>query len=497
VKAGYLPHSPYVLFVFLGRLLGLLVPPAVALSLLSLVGALVALAALSWIVRQTAPADANPAETSWRGTIAALLLAASPIFVRHATTQEVYALQLGFVLLAVVLAASRIRHKHLLGGIVFGCAMAVHNATIFLMPALAFLVASRIGSQRRRFRSLLQWGSAAALSLAAIYAVVGILLPAEPGARWTELLVYLRGMPPGLDPAPLSDAAFALSSASELLARLTDGGIAPTRGPQATGPTGLSALALAAALAGGVLLVRRSFSVALFWSLWLAPFLVYEIALGWNLDYGVYLVFLMPPLLVLAAEAVSAAFGLRTRFRVVAVTTGAAVLLASPGMQIAAQWSAVDRARLRHDSAATLAAVWAAGSLPAEAVIVQPRSEWNANLLPLHSERRHVARAGSGLRLFDGKGPWTPMKPGAYVPLTTARMRALLAGGTPVFAFEPEPLAAGHSADLNPEAFVWEWIASIDLAAVAEGAEVPGASRFAGRSLAVYRAKDSGPVRSR
>ena len=503
VKAAYLPHSPYLLFVFLGRGLQLLVPPAVALSLLSFAGALAALAALVGIVRESAPCAAGPDEAGARGTVAALLLAASPIFVRHAATQEVYALQLGFVLVVALLALSSFRRKHLLGGIVFGCALAVHNASIFLAPALAFLVVSRIGLEGRRFRALAVWAAASALTLGGFYALVAMLLPAESGARLADLLVYLRGMPPGLEAAPLPDPALARDSIAGLLSRLTDAGIASTRGPQATGPTGLTMIALAAAAVGALLLARRSCGIALFWLLWLTPFVVYELALGWNLDYGVYLVFVMPPLSVFAAEAVSAAFGWISRWRGLAVAAGVAVLLIGPGMQIAAHWGDAHRDRLRHDSVATLAALWAADALPENAVVVQPRSEWNANLLPLHSERRHVARAGGRLRLFDARARWTPMKPGAYRPLTTARLRELLAAGTPVFAYEAEPFAGGRSPDLDAGAFAWERVAVIDLAAAAERAGFRDASRFAGRSLGVYRVRESGasenwgPVRSK
>lgn len=495
VRAGYLPHSPYLLFVFLGRALHALLPAAVALSLLSLAGGLLALGALARWVRETAPCAAGSREACWRGATAAGLLAVTPIFVRHATTQEVYALQLGTVLLAAGVLTSRLHRRHAIGGGVFGCAAAVHSGSLFLAPALAFLVLSRLGSRGQRLRALAVFAGAAVLTVGVFAAVAGWLLPAPEGRRLPELLAYLRGLPPGLDVAPLGDPERALESAAGLLARLSGGDIPLGRGPQATGPTGLSALALGAAGLGWLALSLRNRTLALFWALWALPFAVYEIALGWNLDYGVYLVFAMPPLVVLGAEAVWWPAGRlvaagRPRLAAGVAFAGIAALGLPALLQLSAQWGDPRIDRLRHDSAATLAARWAAASLPAEAVVVQPRSEWNANLLGLHASRRPVTRAGAGLRLLHDRGPWTPMRPDAYRPLTGEALRELIEVGVPVFAFEPDPLA-GAPALPDPGPFVWERVATVDLHAVAvrTGALEPG--RFEGRVLPVYRAKIS------
>jgi hypothetical protein len=444
VKAGYLPHSPYVLFVLLGRVLHVFLAPAVALTTLSFVAGLASIALLQRLA----------------GTPAAILLGLSTVFVRQVTTQEAYALQLSLALTASFLLVGGHRHGRALGGIAFGCALAAHSASIFLAPALLWLA---------RGSGLLRFVSLALLTGAGMYAIVAWLLPAE-----LELLVYLRGLPPAFDLAPLADLDFVSDSLVGMFQRLTDGGVAVTRGPLATGPVGASVLTLLAAALGAVRLARRELATAVFWALWLGPFFVYELALGWNLDYGTYVVFLMPPLCVFAGEAATWPLSLRRPWGLWLAAAAVVVLAAPSVMQLAEHWGDVEIDRRRHDSPTTLAAIWADESLPAEAVVIQPRSEWNANLLPLHSGRRHVARSGAGLRLFQAAGRWTPMKPDAYLALTTARLTELLRAGSPVFAFEPDPLRGSAPATLDPKRFRWEPFHPVDIGG--------------GRSLMVYRA---------
>ena len=257
--------------------------------------------------------------------------------------------------------------------------------------------------------------------------------------------------------------------------------------PGATGPVGASVLTLLAAALGAALLARRKLATAVFWALWLGPFFVYELALGWNLDYGTYVVFLMPPLCVFAGEAATWPRSLRRPWGLWLAAAAVVVLAAPSVMQLSRHWGDVETDRRRHDSPTTLAAIWAGVSLPVEAVVVQPRSEWNANLLPLHSGRRHVARSGAGLRLFQGAGRWTPMKPDAYVALTTTRLTELLETGSPVFAFESDPLRGSGSATLDPDRFRWAPFHAVDVGG--------------GRSLMVYRAavlpSEPGSSRSR
>ena len=62
----------------------------------------------------------------------------------------------------------------------------------------------------------------------------------------------------------------------------------------------------------------------------MSPFLVYEIALGWNLDYGIYLVFVVPPVCALSAECVAGA-GKRPAAMGTALTVLVLAALLAPG----------------------------------------------------------------------------------------------------------------------------------------------------------------------
>ena len=134
VKDGYLPHSPYVLFILLGRIVHLALPAATALSTISLVAGLGALL----LIRELVDRLGGSRGLGWA---AALLLAGTTVFVRHAVTQEVYALQLALLLAtAVLLATPTGRHRIGWAGLAFGAAFTSHNASVFVLPALAVLL---------------------------------------------------------------------------------------------------------------------------------------------------------------------------------------------------------------------------------------------------------------------------------------------------------------------------------------------------------------------
>ena len=519
IKAGFLPHSPYVLFVFLGRGLAWVFPPAVALSLLSFassIGALVFLYLAVLHLTVTHPSGDRPAGgpatvahvTDWAeaggaraaALVAVLLLGTSTVFVRHAGTQEVYAFQLCLVLACAAVLTSASPWRHALGGLIYGGALAAHNASWFVLPALLVLVVARPGGGGRA-RAVAVWLGAAGATLAVAYGITGLLLPVEPGGRLRELLVYLRGMPPGLAPGTVLAPGFLAESAAGIGRRLVDGGIELTRGPLATGPVGLSVLHFAVAALGLARLVARGRALAgaLFLASWALPFLVYEWMLGWNLDYGTYLVFVLPPVCAACGCAVGWLGGLG-RVPRLAVGAGVVLALVAPsGLQLRRHWDDTARDRRRHDSATTLAAVFAARALPEDAVVVQPRSEWNANLLPFHAERRHIARIGTQLKLFRSPARWTPMKPDAYTPLTTEALEQLLRAGIPVIAFEQEPLRGANPGVLDPSRFVWRPAGAADLAAGAAALGLPAAplERFPQPFLEMYRAALAAPNRER
>jgi hypothetical protein len=491
VKDGYLPHSPYVLFILLGRLFHLVLPAASALSLLSLVSGLAAVACI--YLTSVRLVMGSGSETSWAarrvGSSAALLLGLSTVFVRQVTTQEAYALQLSLLLAAAAALSSGLRHRHAWGGLATGCALAAHNASIFLLPALAVLAVARKG-ESGTLRGFSLWLGCALLTLGLVYAIGLSGLPTESGHRTAAIVAYLRGMPPAFELASLADPGFVLGSATGLSVRILSEQVVMTRGPLATGPVGASWQHVIAALVG-LLTLWKAPRAAAFWTLWSLPFLVYELALGWNLDYGIYLVFVMPALCGLCAHAGGWAGAQRRPFGPILQLALVVVLLVPSATQIAHHWGDLESDRRRHDSAATLAAIWAARSLPENAVVIQSRGEWNANLLPLYAERQHVARTGSGLKLLRDRAPGTPMKPDAYELLSTEVLQELLRAGRPVFAFDQAPLAGGPAPHtLDPEQFRWKAAGLVDLesAASALGLEGEAWQRFEGRTLPVYQA---------
>src|SRR5688572_28404239 len=97
VDGGYLPHSPYIVYLWLGRLVSLVMPTDVGLSAVSLASGIIAIGVLSLLVRRQAG-------SSLAGGLAGAAYAVFPCAVWFSGIQEVYALA-GSLGLASVLAA--------------------------------------------------------------------------------------------------------------------------------------------------------------------------------------------------------------------------------------------------------------------------------------------------------------------------------------------------------------------------------------------------------
>lgn len=488
VKDGFLPHSAYVLYFFAGRLFALGLPPAIALSTLSMVSGFVALALLHALLhRFRAPASAALAAT--------LLLGISSVFVRQVSTQEVYAFELAWLLACAVVLAGESRFRIELSAVLYGCAVAAHNASGFALPALLVLLLVPGGQgEWGRARAAALWLGIGGLVVGVAYAITAALLPAAPGQRIAETLVYLRGISPGLRLGALLESGFLSDSASALAHRLTSSGVGITRGPMATGPIGLGIVHWVVGAFGLFVLGRQTPRIAFFLGLWLLPYLTYELLLGTSLDYGAYLVFVLPPVCAgcgYAVAEIELRMPAKSPLVLVLGLLGVLVLSATPAMQLAAHWGDTERDRERHESPTTLAAVFAASAVPADAVLIQSRLEPNANLLPFYSERRHISRIGRTLSLFTDRDPYTPMKGTAYEMLTTQRLAALVRAGTPVIAFEENPLRGANVGVLTASRFRWVPAGRADLSAGASALGLADARHreIAGRFLPMFRAE--------
>lgn len=478
IQSNYLPHSPYILFFLLGKLANLAIPnPAKALAVLSMVSGLLALLLYYQCHRGLMANTGGPSDrTSGTGNLAflaTLLLGVNYLFIRQASTQEIYVVLLAFALLTVVLLLSRSKHSAALGGLAFGCAISVHNAAVFLLPALLFLVWIQAeNGPVSMARATLSFMLSAATAVAGLYLLLYLILYRPPDVdQFSYFISYLRGISAGPDYARFGDASYLYHSGSDLVWRLVNRNTPQLREPLATLPVGIAWYHLLLAVPGYILLAYRNWRAAVFLALWSGPYLCYEILLGRSPDYGVYIVFVLPALFtvlacLLAWVAGQFAPGGKRLINIRAVMTLAllGLLLIPTASQLYKNRKGLIEDALWHFTPPVLAAAAASSELPQDAVVIQHRYEWNVNLLPYYSGRQHVLRHGDNLRIFKNQGPFSPLNRGASEPLTTAKLRAILASGRPVYAFEAQPLKNAPPESLDPDIFRWSASVALNLA---------------------------------
>jgi len=467
VKASYLPHSPYLLYFVAGKLLHLLFAPPVALSVLSALSGVAALCLFYGSVVRVSAGAAGSAGRPDRGlaTAATALLGLAFAFVRQAATQEVYVFQTALVLLSLFVLLGGGRWAVVWSGVAFGCAVGAHNSSLFLLPAM--VVAAAGVSRGRRARALVLWLAAVVLVCGLWAAAVWLLVPAPgDGSRVGYVLGYLRGISPRVAHPAARAPGFLAYSVRDLWHRLFSLDVAMSRLPRASSPLGLSVLHLLAAAAGVVLWVREGGWRGAFWGLYPLPFLGYEVVLGRNLDYGLYVPFVLPPLCVLAALGVRWVGGLRRGGTWVSAALVVLLLLPSAVLHWR-HWGSVVRDEAAHYSPTTLAAIWMARHLPENAVVIQPKGELGPNLVAYYWASQHAYCTRDESILFQSRGRFTPLNQTAFVPLTTDRLEGLIAAGRPVYAFEPAPLGRCDGRVIDASAFEWRRAAEVDLEAVA------------------------------
>lgn len=481
LKQNYLPHSPYILFFLLGKLFYWLInDAAVALSTLSFASGLLSLALFYRIASQFL-GDSSGLVRWGTAVITPLLLGTNYLFVRQAGTQEIYIVQLCFLLLTVALILSRKPKRAVWAGLAYGGAIAIHNASFFLLPAILFLLVAAPGCGKSGWgRRILPFLGTAVATVLLFSALIYLLFPKNYPNHLAFYFDYLRGIAPAIRLGRLFDWPFLQQSAQGLLFRLTAPSIAHGRMPLATFPVGLSSPHLLLALVGLGVLGRINWRAAVFWLLWSLPYLCYEILLGNTPDFGVYIVFLLPMIAIglgtlLAWTAVQIHHRNGRRLAVTAlVTIITFALLWLPSLrQFQQRWHDVAQDAVAQYADFRLAALALVDALPEDAVVIQSSEEWNVNALPFYMPYRPVVRDGGYLLLYNGLGAFTPMTYAYYQVLTTERLTALLAADVPVYAFEPDPLQNFDKEMIDREAFEWQEALTVDLAAVQDQLLLP------------------------
>jgi len=469
IRDGFLPHSPYLFYWGLGRLLALFLPPPVALSLLSAASLVAAAGSLHVVmVRVLGPSCRRDEQRLGAAFASASFLFCFAVF-RQGMTQEVYMLQTALILSAAACGWGRTRRALLASSLLYALALSTHNGSVFHGPAIAWLWWWQHG--KRGLATAIVVCAAGVLVHATILLA---LLPSTPGAdRAAELLTYLRGISPIPSLAAWGDPSFWRESLAATWEALSARDIPLTRPPTATSPLGLNPLHGLLAL-GSLLLFwrgdtnqRRS---VLFWLLFMLPYLGYRLGVGRDIDYGVNVAYVIPAVVGMATLAFAGSLAwirrwLRQPVWLVAVTAVVLAATAWPSANLlCSHRHDVRRERAEHARRPSVLAQWLNASSPRDAIVLQHPDEANVNLLPYYVQRRHtIILDGTCHWLFRGRpGDFTPINIAAFSKLTREEIERRLMAGAHLYAFEEHPLKRCPDAGSGAPRFRWERVEAPD-----------------------------------
>ncbi len=480
---GYFPHAPYLVH----SLIGLAMKPFVRLdwgfSAVSMISSLISILFFSWTMERLY-------QSRVAGWVAGVVLACTPICIRFAGIQEIYALQ--FLFLSWTWYVCSAGHHPLLAGLLFGTTMATHTGTIFTLPATLLLlwnvtyaravtgitngvVTSHSGSfmQTSRWvciKSLIIFLiSAAVVGLLAVSWVVYLWMTTPGAPELSSLPVFLRGYAPSFDWYRFSQGGVIhqiFVQTQRVWRDLAD--------PHVIGSKllGFSLLAL----------LLQPWRLSAPWWLLSIPYILYEVLITYSLDAGVYCVFIVPAfaaglglssiipsdsfyrhgILVLVlvfilllfdtldvsmagvvVTVLVAAFLVgRTRF---ITTARVAVLLLGLFFAIDDVEDYQKTAKIRqlmswyrNSGAPCVLSKWVRDNTPKDTIVCQPL-DWlsSSYAVSLYSEREPLFRSAEKLALT----PWRPLMHNFSFlsPVTVENIENWLSQGRPLVSFDPEP----------------------------------------------------------
>lgn len=429
LRDGYLPHSPYVLYYWIGWLFHRFFPADIALSILSMSAGVTLPILLGWLVGGTTGSRIA-------GLSAAMIYALSPVCVAGSGFVEIYPLQTALLLLALALCSKGGRKAVLSGSLVYGAAIATHSGSLFAFPAFAYLVlrAARRNSREGNAGSIRWWllmasgGCVLLLPVLAAGWLALLFLRTAPLDPWAEWLIYLRG----IAPSPSLTLSRGLALPAEMgrsLFRMLDSTL---------GWRFVPALLL---LLSASVCWKRNRSFLLLWLGFSAPYLIYESLLGEVLDRGVYTVFIVPAVAAILACGIEALLSRRrvqsSRVLRLSYLGLIALLLVGPlvksydrGRDVLSRKEFFQQDLLR-------SARWMAEKLPHDSYLVLAPALKNRRWLACYSQLRGITYRRGAYRRFTGMR-WSPLNARSFAPLSGSDLRQLLEEDTAVVSVAPE-----------------------------------------------------------
>jgi hypothetical protein len=456
VSSNYLPHSPYIAYFFTGFIFNLFFDAPIALSLISVISGLTVICLFYFInLRLFKKKDFKNSKIF--AAVSIFMFSLSYLFIQQSTMQELYVFQTMLIMLTLFFIISKIKNKEIYGGITFGFLFAAHNSSIFFIPVLLYLLFSYKKIKKNLdFNKLL---ITSVISCLLFYFILYLIFPPiNQSQKIIEFFLYLRGIAPGIEISNIFNFYFIKTSIIGLFERLTN-----------VEPINLGFFHLIIFILGLFLSFLKNFRLFLFWIIYSLPYLLYEIFFGINLDYGLYVPFLFPSIFVFISYGFVSVWNYllfdfkknrllkKLNFLILILFILILILLlcSSYGL-IKTHWNDRENNLINHYSNTTLSAIWLSENVEENAIIIQPKNEWNVNIIPYYSNRRHIYHFQEKLMLFENRGAFTPLNENSFTVLTTNKLIDLINSNISVYSFEKNPLEGFNEGILEKETFVWQ-----------------------------------------
>ncbi len=421
-RAGLMPHSPYLGYVLLARLVGMLVPVGLGLSLLSSAAFVATVLLLPRTLRGLGVREG----AAW---LAAALLASYPVCMRQAGIQEAYCLQLFLVVLSLRLFAARFPRHLSWSGAVFGLATCLHYGTLFVLPSFLYrLVLPERRGGATRLQRCWSWslpvGLLGAADLLVTWLIYALVSPPRLG-----FVSYLRGID-----------LWARSRTTETFLRAVGRELGGFFAPE------IVALPLVAALlvsVGLLVTLRRPWSELVPWAFFGGTYALFEVLVGRNVDRGLYAAYLALPAAVLSGIGLDALVRLggrvagdEARRPGRALAWGLVLLCCAFGLRAARRGYPARELREFERQPAVVASRWIAQHLPEDTIVVEPLGIDNANLLPSLHLRRPILWYRGSYRWMEPFVRWAPVHPALFEELAYEHLERALSAGRLVVALD-------------------------------------------------------------
>ncbi|MCB9769089.1 MAG: hypothetical protein H6752_12910 [Candidatus Omnitrophica bacterium] len=449
VKTNQFPHSPYLLFLWMGYLMKPFVSLDWGYSALSMVSSL----ATVFFIGSVAGKLTGSRTAGW---MTALVWAIAPIALRVGAKQEVYAFQTCLLTLSWYLAVCH--RKVLLSGLALGATFAAHNGTLFALPAtltLFYLVWSEPEKAESEgdnapmlpVRSAGLWGpfaiGFAAPVLMVLTWIVGVWINFHGTEKLDLLPVYLEGNSPSADfslilpdeetPLGLEWIKTLRDNVGDQFERfwhdLADTEVIPRGG----------------ILFGFLGLLFLSWKRSLPWWLLPTPYLAYEFAVGWTLDPGIYSVYVLPAIAISVGWMTAMLLSPLTEYyhRIVAAIclagTMLSLLVALPSVQKEAHLRNLEPWRVEKGAMMSLAK-WVRDNTPEDSIVDVPAEWFYCGLaIPYYAERLPMFRDGYILRPEKWRPMYSDQRFQHLEKVSDAMIDEWIDSNRPLLSFDPNP----------------------------------------------------------